>query len=170
MLPYPARLVRTPSLRYVFASTPPPQRGDALRGSSTESARAALLQRGDASRGSSTESVGAAWLQRGDASRGSSTRSAKTTWLQRGDALEGFSTASTRATLRAALAGIEPSCWHLRAAVQLWKSNACWERGVWTTQVPHFPLFTQLVLTLGAETLVGMCNSGLALVHLQLFP
>ena len=151
MLPYPARLVRTPSLRYVFASIPPPQRGDA-------------------SRGSSTESVGAAWLQRGDASRGSSTRSAKTTWLQRGDALEGFSTASTRATLRAALAGIEPSCWHLRAAVQLWKSNACWERWVWTTQVPHLPLFTQQVRTLGAETLVGMGNSGLALVHLQLFP
>ena len=42
--------------------------------------------------------------------------------------------------------------------------------GIWTTQVPHLPLFTQQVRTLGAETLVGMGNSGLALVHLQLFP
>ena len=39
----------------------------------------------------------------------------------------------------------------------------------WTTQVPHLPLFTQQVRTLGAETLVGMGKSGLALVHLQLF-
>ena len=42
--------------------------------------------------------------------------------------------------------------------------------GVWVTQAPHLPLFTQQVRTLGAETLVGMGKSGLALVHLQLFP
>ena len=41
--------------------------------------------------------------------------------------------------------------------------------GVWTTQVPHLPLFTQQVRTLGAETLVGMGKSRRALVHLQLF-
>ena len=41
--------------------------------------------------------------------------------------------------------------------------------GVWTTQVPHLPLFTQQVRTLGAETLAGMGKSRRALVHLQLF-
>ena len=49
------------------------------------SARATLLQRGDASRGSSTESATATWpkkcgailLQRDDASRGSETKSAR---------------------------------------------------------------------------------------------
>ena len=40
---------------------------------------------------------------------------------------------------------------------------------VWSTQVPHLPLFTQQVRTVGAETLVGMGKSGRALVHLQLF-
>ena len=40
---------------------------DASTGSSTESARATLLQRGDASRGSSTESARATLLQRGGA-------------------------------------------------------------------------------------------------------
>ena len=57
--------------------------------SSTEPARATLLQRGDASRGSSTESARATLLQSGDASRASSTESARATLLQRGDASRG---------------------------------------------------------------------------------
>ena len=74
-----------------------------------------------------------------------------------------------RPCFKEVFAGMEPSCWHLRASVQLWKRNARWEWGGWTTQVPHLPLFTQQVRTLGAETLVGMGKSGRALVHLQLF-
>ena len=75
------------------------QRGDASRGSSTETARAILLQRGDASRGSSAESARAALLQRGDASRASSAESARATLLHRGDASRGSSTESARAAL-----------------------------------------------------------------------
>ena len=143
------------------------QRGDASRESSSESVRATSLQRGDASKGS--ESLRATLLQRDDASRGSPTESVRATSLQRGDASRGSSTESARATLLQRV----PSS--LRPLIAVFARNRLQAScsagaGVWTTLVPHLPLFTQQVRTLGAEMLVAIGKSRRALVHLQLFP